>query len=44
MSKIFVWAFGFITGAIGGVVWLAITMIMDPDRFIEILKYDKDHR
>lgn len=44
MSKIFTWVFGFITGAVGGVVLLAVSMLVDPDRFIEILKYDKSHR
>ena len=44
MAKIFVWVFGFITGTVGGVVLLCGSMLADPDRFIEILKYDKDHR
>ena len=44
MSKIFTWVFGFITGTVSGVVLMAVTMLMDPDRFIEMLKYDKSHR
>lgn len=44
MGKIFIWAFGFTVGAIAGVVWLGVSMLMDPDRFIEVLKYDKNHR
>ena len=44
MGKIFAWMFGFITGTVGGVVLLALTMMIDPDRFIEMLKYDKSHR
>lgn len=44
MSKIFTWVFGFITGTVGGAVLMAVTMLMDPDRFIEILEYEKTHR
>ena len=44
MSKIFTWMFGFITGTVGGAVLMAVTMLMDPDRFIEILEYEKTHR
>lgn len=44
MGKIFAWMFGFITGAVGGVVLLALSMLIDLDRFIEILKYNKSHR
>lgn len=44
MSKIFTWLFGAITGLLAGVVLLCVSMLADPDRFIEALKYDKSHR
>ena len=44
MSKIFVWMFGFITGTVGGVLLAAVAMVVDPDRFIAGLEYDKTHR
>ena len=44
MSKIFTWVFGFITGAISGIVLLAVSTLADPDRWITILEYDKTHR
>ena len=44
MSKIFTWVFGFITGTVSGVVLMAVTMLIDPDRFIAALEYNKTHR
>ena len=44
MSKIFTWVFGFITGAVSGMVLLAVSTLVDPDRWIAILEYDKTHR
>ena len=43
MSKIFTWVFGFITGTVSGIVLMAVTMLMDPDRFIASLEYNKTH-
>ena len=44
MSKIFTWVFGFITGTVVGMVLLAVSTLVDPDRWITILEYDKTHR
>ena len=44
MSKIFTWMFGFITGTVSGAVLMAVAMLKEPDRFIELLEYEKTHR
>ena len=44
MSKIFTWVFGFVTGAVGGLVLLCCSMLADPDRFIAALEYNKTYR
>ena len=38
MSKIFIWAFGLVTGIIGGMFVMAACMVERPDDFIPILQ------
>ena len=37
MSKIFTWAFGFVTGLIGGIFVLAAAMVERPGDFVHVL-------
>ena len=37
MSKIFTWAFGFVTGLIGGIFVLAAAMVERPGEFVHVL-------
>lgn len=43
MGKVFAWMFGFVTGAVSGIVLFAASMLTDPDRFIASLEYHKTH-